>query len=191
MKNLRSEWILICILFLMLTTWGCIEVRAMGTVKAAACLGADILPQITAAAPADPAKAEKTHMHTMPVSQEHTETVTVSEQSESGSDTEKANDNTDEMTYMGAYWVTGYDICTDCCGNTEGICASGAAATLGRTVAAGEEFPFGTVLYIEGIGYRIVEDRGGAVTGGILDVLCSDHTECREITGYRNVYVVE
>ena len=98
--------------------------------------------------------------------------------------------DTDGMMYMGTYWVTGYDICVECCGNTEGICASGAVATVGTTVAAGDEFPFGTVLYIEGIGYRTVEDRGGAVGNGVLDVLCSDHAECGAVTGYRDVYVV-
>ena len=104
---------------------------------------------------------------------------------------EQENADTDGMTYVGNFWVTGYDICVDCCGNTEGICASGAVATVGTTVAAGEEFPFGTVLYIDGIGYRTVQDRGAAVGYGVLDVLCSDHTECAAITGYRDVFLVE
>lgn len=130
---------------------------------------------------AEPDKLEKTgEIHT--ADEEYTELdapeYTEYEESYSG------------MTYAGSYWVTGYDICVECCGNTDGICASGAAATVGRTVAAGEEFAFGTVLYIEGIGYRTVEDRGGAVGNGVLDVLCSDHESCGAITGYRDVYVV-
>lgn len=65
------------------------------------------------------------------------------------------------MTYLGRYWITGYDICEECCGKTDGITASGAVAQVGRTIAAPREIPFGTTLYIEGIGERVVEDRGG------------------------------
>lgn len=95
-----------------------------------------------------------------------------------------------EMEYVGRYRITGYDICVQCCGKTDGVTASGAIATVGRTVAASSEFAFGTRLYIEGIGYRVVEDRGGAIGSGRLDVLCHDHDECYAITGWRDVWVV-
>lgn len=94
-------------------------------------------------------------------------------------------------TYLGSFKITGYDICVSCCGNTNGVTASGTTATVGRTCAAGKDIPFGTVLYIDGIGYRTVEDRGGGVNGGHIDVLCSDHPECYSITGQYDVYVVE
>lgn len=90
--------------------------------------------------------------------------------------------------YLGRYYITGYDICYGCNGNTHGITASGAKATVGRTVAVAG-IPFGTQLYIEGIGYRIVEDRG--CKAGIIDVLCNNHSECYAITSYRDVYVVK
>lgn len=93
------------------------------------------------------------------------------------------------MRLLGTYSVTGYDICVQCCGKTDGVTASGAAATVGRTCAC-NAFPFGTVLYIEGIGYRTVEDRGG-MSGGGIDVLCATHAECRAITGPHTVYIVE
>lgn len=95
------------------------------------------------------------------------------------------------LRYLGNWKVTGYDICMKCCGNTNGVTASGTTATVGRTCAAGKDLPFGTVLYIEGIGYRTVEDRGGGVNGGHIDVLCNDHPECYSITGHYDVYVVE
>ena len=93
--------------------------------------------------------------------------------------------------YLGRFYITGYDICVECCGKTDGITASGTQATLGRTVAAGPEIPFGTVLYIDGIGERVVEDRGTGVTEGCLDVLCEDHAACYAITGWYDVYIME
>jgi len=94
------------------------------------------------------------------------------------------------LEYLGRFWCTGYDICVQCCGKTDGVTASGAMATVGRTIAASSEFPFGTRLYIEGIGERVVEDRGGAIGGGRIDVLCHDHEECYAITGWRDVYLI-
>ena len=92
--------------------------------------------------------------------------------------------------YKGRYYITGYDICRKCCGKTDGITASGAKASVGRTIAAPKSFPFGTVLYIEGIGERVVEDRGGSVKKQRLDVLCSNHGECYALTGWYDVYEV-
>lgn len=94
------------------------------------------------------------------------------------------------LVYLGRYWITGYDICEACCGKTDGITASGAAAQVGRTAAAGAGVEFGTVLWIPGIGERVIEDRGG-LGPKELDVLCVDHTACREIAGWYEVYRVE
>lgn len=93
------------------------------------------------------------------------------------------------MTWLGRYWITGYDTCYACCGKTDGITASGAIATVGRTCAA-NGFDFGTVLYIDGLGERVVEDRG-ALAGNTVDVLCEDHPACYAITGWYDVYVME
>jgi len=40
-----------------------------------------------------------------------------------------------------------------------------------RIIAAGHQFPCGTIMDIEGIGLAVVLDRGGAVTGNVLDIL--------------------
>lgn len=93
--------------------------------------------------------------------------------------------------FIGTYKITGYDICYRCCGKTDGITASGTYATAGRTVAAPYNLPFGTKLYIDGIGYRTVEDRGGAIKGNKIDVLCNNHSECYAITGYRKVWIIK
>lgn len=94
--------------------------------------------------------------------------------------------------YLGQYKITGYDICMQCCGKIDGITASGTQATVGRTCAAPPDIPFGTRLWIEGVGERIVEDRGGLGTSKI-DVLCEDHPACFAITteGKVDVWILE
>lgn len=93
-------------------------------------------------------------------------------------------------TYVGVLRVTGYDLCVRCCGKTDGVTASGEKAEVGITCAAGKKFPYGTRLYIEGIGERIVQDRGGGVHNNNIDVLCNNHDECNAITGWYKVWVI-
>lgn len=95
--------------------------------------------------------------------------------------------NVGNLTYLGRYYGTGYDICAKCCGNSNGITASGRRATVGRTVAM-SVIAFGTQVYIKGIGYRVVEDRG--VGPGCIDILVNNHSEAYAITGYYDVYLV-
>jgi len=94
------------------------------------------------------------------------------------------------LVYLGNFRITGYDICVECCGKTDGVTASMTKAIVGRTCAAPRNIPFGTVLYIEGVGERIVEDRGGAIRGNKIDVLCNNHKECYAITGNYQVWIV-
>lgn len=44
-----------------------------------------------------------------------------------------------------------------------GVTYSGRKPLVGRTIAAGRQWPIGTVVWIEGLGRRVVDDRGGAV----------------------------
>ena len=46
-----------------------------------------------------------------------------------------------------------------------GITASGIPASIGTVAADTTSYPFGTILYIPGYGYGVVEDRGGAIKG--------------------------
>lgn len=87
--------------------------------------------------------------------------------------------------------VTGYCSCGKCCGwhrnwylravdnvsgrpRIVGQTASGSMAQAG-TVAAPPEYPFGTILYVDGYGYGRVEDRGEAIKGNRLDLWFRSH----------------
>lgn len=93
-------------------------------------------------------------------------------------------------TYVGRFYVTGYDLCVRCCGKVDGITASGEQAEVGITCAAGKRFPFGTRLFIDGIGERVVQDRGGGIHNANIDVLCNNHDECHALTGWYDVWVI-
>lgn len=68
-----------------------------------------------------------------------------------------------ELEDAGMFFCTAY--CTEqyphICGEGRGITASGQPIQAGVTVAADQSiFPYGTVLYIEDVGIRIVQDQG-------------------------------
>lgn len=104
--------------------------------------------------------------------------VSVQEYEESG----------DGWEYYGTAFITHYDTGACCCGiYASGYCASGALATVGRTVAAGYSIPFGTEVLINGNVY-VVEDRG--VDDGCFDILVSDHETALAMGAYyTDVYI--
>lgn len=61
----------------------------------------------------------------------------------------------------------------------DGITASG-LPTAAHRVAAGPMYPFGTEMYIEGIGIVEVADRGGAVHNGVIDRYMDSEAEANE-----------
>ena len=72
-----------------------------------------------------------------------------------------------EMEYVGDYRVTAYAFYE---GDGENYQTAGGYEPVPYyTCATTEEFPFGTVLYIEGIGEVQVQDRGGFAPG-IIDL---------------------
>lgn len=93
-----------------------------------------------------------------------------------------ANENAlpDGLTkeYAGKFLCTAY--CTEeyphICGTGDGITASGQPIQADVTVAADQALlPYGTVLYIEGVGVRVVQDKGAGVQGYHLDVAVDTH----------------
>lgn len=89
-------------------------------------------------------------------------------------------ENTDVKTVqliVEEYVITAYCPCVKCCGKTDGITASGVKAIEGITIATDKSIPFGTKIYIDGVGERIVQDRGGAIKGNRIDLYFDSHQE--------------
>lgn len=89
----------------------------------------------------------------------------------------------------GTFFCTAY--CTEqyphICGEGHGITASGQPIQAGVTVAADTSiFPYGTVLYIEDVGIRIVQDKGAAIQGKHLDVAVDTHENAKKWNGCGN-----
>ena len=80
---------------------------------------------------------------------------------------------------LGDYKLTFFCNCRKCCGKwSGGPTASGTMPAEGRTVACGS-LPLGTHILIEGMGERVVEDRG--VKGRHIDVYMDSHSECLKL----------
>ena len=89
--------------------------------------------------------------------------------------------------YAGEFQCTAY--CTEkyqhICGEGHGITASGQPIQADVTVAADQALlPYGTVLYIEGVGVRVVQDKGAGVQGYHLDVAVDTHENALAWSGY-------
>lgn len=104
-------------------------------------------------------------------------------------ETEEEQDDNEDMEYIGNYYITGYCMfsASENGGRSDGLTASGVIGTPGYTVAM-KGIPFGTIIYISGLGYYEVQDRG--VGSGVVDVACDTKQECYDITGHRDVYIV-
>lgn len=93
-----------------------------------------------------------------------------------------------ELAYMGNFRYTYY--CDEryehICGYGIGKTASGKPTEVDWTVAADTSvLPMGSIIYVEGIGFREVMDRGGGVKGNHIDILLTTHNECfsQSLTG--------
>lgn len=99
---------------------------------------------------------------------------------------------TTSTTETSGEWIkftaTGYCSCSQCCGKSTGITASGAKAIAGVTVAMSSKYAFGTKIEIKGMGTYICQDRGGAIQGNKIDIYFSSHQEALNF-GRRTVYV--
>lgn len=83
-----------------------------------------------------------------------------------------------KFVYLGNYLITHY--CSErykhICGTGNGITATGTVVTPGRTIAVDPSvIPYGTTVYIEGYGFRVAEDCGGAINGRRIDIAVDTH----------------
>ncbi|OGI22071.1 MAG: hypothetical protein A2808_03505 [Candidatus Moranbacteria bacterium RIFCSPHIGHO2_01_FULL_55_24] len=66
--------------------------------------------------------------------------------------------------------ASAYTAAADECGKSDGITASGLKVAKDRTLACPPNYPFGTIVRIEGMGDYRCEDRGGAIKGNKFDI---------------------
>ena len=104
-------------------------------------------------------------------------------------DIEQEAEKDKQERYLGEFELTFYTNSISDCGKTDGITASGKVAKSKHTIATDKRFPFGTVLEIEGWGTYVVEDRGGAVRGNIIDVYVDSTAEAIKLGRVKNVKV--
>ena len=97
----------------------------------------------------------------------------------------KKDENGSDMIYLGKWHITAYT-------HTGYNCANGNYPTAGYTVAQ-NSMNFGTKIFIEGIGYRTVEDRGPGYLGtSWCDVFMDSYNECVKFgSQYREVFLCE
>ena len=116
------------------------------------------------------------------VEQNVAETETEAEsEPESVTEAQTETQTRSNLEYVGCYRITAYMW-------TGNRMANGVYPEIGY-VATGEEFAFGTQLYIEGFGYYTVGDRG--VPNGWIDIYAGTYEACCQIgSQYRDVYIV-
>lgn len=86
---------------------------------------------------------------------------------------EAFDDWDNDMEYLGSYDITAYEW-------TGNPCANGNYPTEGYTVAC-NSLPLGTTIYIDGVGYRTVEDRGATWhSSNWIDLYLGDVPSCNE-----------
>ena len=96
--------------------------------------------------------------------------------------------------YQGVYKITYYCPCKKCCGKNPwdkgyGITATGTVATEGRTIGVNPKLiPYGSQVYIEGLGWFVAEDTGGGLKGKHIDVFMASHERALK-AGVRNAVV--
>ena len=100
----------------------------------------------------------------------------------------------EEKTLLGNFMITFYCDCEICNGEWAGEpTASGTPLVEGKTIAVDPSvIPLGTVVEIDGYGFRTAEDTGYAIIGDHIDIFVDNHEQCLENgVQYADVYLVE
>lgn len=96
-------------------------------------------------------------------------------------------------TYLGNFKITHYCACEKCCGPYGGNTAWGGPLKPGYSIAVDPDV-IGKLqkVYIDGYGYRIAEDCGGAIKGNRIDIAVSSHEEALQLgVVYKDVWLAE
>lgn len=99
--------------------------------------------------------------------------------------------NSTKLEEIGDFYITSYCPCEECCGiwaidrpGGKVYTASGELATQGISCGVDPKIiPYGTKLYIEGVGIRIAHDTGGKDQGYHIDIYFDTHDQA--LNGYR------
>ena len=96
----------------------------------------------------------------------------------------------ENLEYLGNYYITGYCMfdASENGGRSDGLTASGVVGQPWHTVAM-KGIDFGTEIYIDGLGFFVVEDRGVGLE--CVDVAVNSTSEAYALTGYSDVYIVK
>ena len=80
-----------------------------------------------------------------------------------------------------------------CGGDGRGITASGLKARFGVVAVDPRFIPLGTKLFVEGYGYAIAADTGGAIKRNRIDLCVDSKHQARGITSYKpvRVYIID
>lgn len=101
------------------------------------------------------------------------------------------NTSTVEYSKVLTMNATAYCPCSQCCGSyANGYTANGMKAGYGVAAVDTRVIPLGTKLYVEGYGYCIAADTGGAIKGNRIDLCYGSHQAAlKSGFGHTNVKV--
>lgn len=98
------------------------------------------------------------------------------------------------FTNIGQFDLSFYCPCEKCVGKKKIVrTASGTKPKANYTIAVDTRIiPLGSILYIEGFGYFVAQDTGGAIKGNRIDIFVNSHQQALKLGRKKaNVYLLK